>query len=132
MIFGAKHIYILWKIWKSTFGQHLGNICCLNVALKVWYPENHQKIIIFGMYILGRSARASARAPMKCKQIDSPDPGDAFWLLDRYSSLKSRIFRKCWKLPKFQNLGKIHFFWSKFRSFDNSQHFLKSRLFKLE
>ena len=34
MVFGAKHIYFLCKIWKSTFGQHLGNICCLNVALK--------------------------------------------------------------------------------------------------
>ena len=33
MIHGAKDIYFLWKFWKSTFGQHLGNICCLHVAL---------------------------------------------------------------------------------------------------
>ena len=33
MIHGAKDIYFLWKNHWATFGQHLGNICCLNVAL---------------------------------------------------------------------------------------------------
>ena len=34
MIFGAKDIYFLQKFRKSTSGQHLGIICCLNIALK--------------------------------------------------------------------------------------------------
>ena len=33
----AKNIHFLCKIQKSTFGQHLGNKCCLNMDLKVYY-----------------------------------------------------------------------------------------------
>ena len=33
--FGAKAIYFLRKIRWATLGQHLGKICCLNVALKI-------------------------------------------------------------------------------------------------
>ena len=35
MIYGAKDIYFSWKNHWATFGQHLGNICCLNVALNI-------------------------------------------------------------------------------------------------
>ena len=34
LVFGAKDIYSSWRNPKSTFGQHLGNICCLKIVLK--------------------------------------------------------------------------------------------------
>ena len=43
MIHGAKDIYFLQKFRKSTFGQHLGNTCCLNVALKALLRQKSGK-----------------------------------------------------------------------------------------
>ena len=40
LVFGAKDIYILQKFRKSTFGQHLGNTCCLNIALRITQKVN--------------------------------------------------------------------------------------------
>ena len=43
MIHGAKNIYFLQKFQKSTIDQHLGNVCCLNVALKALLRQTFAK-----------------------------------------------------------------------------------------
>ena len=47
LIHGAKDIFFLQKFRKSTFGQHLGNICCLNVALKALLRQKMSKTEFF-------------------------------------------------------------------------------------
>ena len=40
----SKDIYLLWKNQKATFGQHLGNTCCLNIVFKgLLRPKISQK-----------------------------------------------------------------------------------------
>ena len=41
MVYGAKDIYFSWKNRWAVFGQHLGNIYCLNVALTLFLPDGH-------------------------------------------------------------------------------------------
>ena len=72
---------------------------------------------IFGVSGMARSARGSARAHFWCAKLESPDVSDAFWLLDRYCSSKSRKNRIAWNLTKFSknhqtDFEKIQNFWN--------------------
>ena len=88
-----------WRIWIWKFYPRAHSCARLARATSLGQIWNFRKNrnVLFGFW---RAARANARAPIKCQKMDSRDPEDTFWLLDRYSSLKSRIFRKCWKLSK--------------------------------
>ena len=59
------------------------------------------------IFALARSARASARVNIWCAPMYSPDPGDAFWLLDCYSSSKIGENRFAWSWLIFENFEKF-------------------------
>ena len=92
------------QIWLYSPQPKIGKI----QILRLFFYTSYEKLgrnLLFGFW----------RSPIKCqKKIDSLDPGDAFWLLDRYSSLKSRIFRKFWKLSKIRNFDQKNGFFPNF------------------
>ena len=61
------------------------------------------------------------RAHMQCAPMYSPDPGDAFWLLDCYSSSKIGENRFAWSwliFENFENFQKKSIFFNKNSIFD--------------